>query len=232
MKSLSIAICLVIFAPLVAGAASAITPESVVLTTNEITAMANIFQSNGVGSEIKIQNPVGNPSQIRSAVQTFTWNSAEKLGELGVHIGAGSQWTSVQVQNYELRIYGTSGSSVGAEIATFTFQMNQSLATANQWLVFDFGSGLSLTQNSVYFFQLAAVSEGGSILSLKSSFGQGDLLAGGAGNQRGENTVGFATSGAWDFTFYTATAIPEPSSAAALLGVFSLGVVLLRRRRS
>jgi hypothetical protein len=105
------------------------------------------------------------------------------------------------------------------------------LAAANQWLVFDFGSGLSLSQNSVYFFQMAAVSEGGSILSLKSSFGQGDFLAGGIGAQRSDNTVGFPTAGTWDFTFYTATAIPEPASGALLLGGLALGTVCARRRR-
>ena len=235
MKSFSLAVCALLVAPLVAGAASAITPQSIVLSTGLITDISTIYQSNGAGTNIKVQNPVGLPHLIQSASQSFTWNTTEKLGGLGVQVGTLTGWGVSQVQNYELRIYSATGltGTVGSEISTYTFQMNKSLATVGQWLYFDFGSGLNLTQNSVYFFQLAAVSELGSVLGLASSFGQGNLYASGNGALITSNNVAFASNN-WDYNFFlhtTSQAIPEPSSVALLVGGLSLGIVSLRRRR-
>lgn len=119
-------------------------------------------------------------------------------------------------------------------LVTSTFTMTSS---PDSQLYFDFTGGSSVLLASSNYYAIKITGSGQTAGTIYRYGSAGSLYANGTGAKGATdlNPDGFAGVGAGrdaSFAVYTATAVPEPSSFAALVGAMMLGVAGLRRRRA
>lgn len=240
-RTATLAIGLLAAACSTAHSATAITPQSLAPTLSSDIADSITVSQFSVGALDDIQ--IRNSTSIRSAAQSFTWNSDYGMTGLGLMVGDGKTWGTTTTQSFELSIHAASGiaGSITSDLAAFSFTMTSSLAVAGNWLYFDLPETLSLTNGAVYVFHLKALGStenntGGfdNIFVLERS--STDLYSVGRAAQLTTNDTVLPSGQSWDYTFFVtdSSQIPEPSAATALMGILALGgaVGLRRQRRS
>ncbi|MDR1282002.1 MAG: PEP-CTERM sorting domain-containing protein [Opitutaceae bacterium] len=192
------------------------------------------LKQDSADSNIQVRNK--SAADIRSATQSFTWNTSNALA--GIALKLHSTQTITTAQDYELRIFKTagilSGSAVTETLETCKFSITPDLAIAGNYLYLNIPDTLSLANGGTYVFQLAATSIVSTNVLYLARTTNNSFPDGGAKQLSTNANPTTAGNDGWDYTFalVAATApVPEPATAGLMLagGALALGALLRRR---
>lgn len=200
---------------------------------------------------------IGNYASILGS--TFTsWNTA--TGASALNWGAAATWKdpagNVDTQQWATKLWGTAAGTLGMAnttgyaavsntsmntgdlninkvytgLGTYTVGAAEALAASNtgSW-------STALTAGSAFgVYTAAQFNNQASRLASGATFSASDLYSiGNLGDQSSPTTSHFiGTFALYQDGTLTFTVVPEPSTYAAILGVMTLGVVMIRRRRN
>ncbi|MGZ0707714.1 hypothetical protein ACWPKO_05210 [Coraliomargarita sp. W4R53] len=190
-------------------------------------------------------------ADYKGGSQTFLWNSTQALGSIGFRLSESQGMVDPFTESQQYRIYINEVTDVVPAVVTslvgsFDFTIEAADVKAEEYIVFDFGiAGVNLTNGGRYGFTIvpAQMPDGGSSTRTQRLFfstsANNTAYSDGVGAQPVFPSTPFPadtpSGGAygslgWDMTF-VATAIPEPSSYAIIIGVMAMTVCGLRRRK-
>lgn len=193
--------------------------------------LTNLADSNGVNFYVGLNGS----NTYRSAGQFLTGGTSVSIGAASLGFGAASGTPSGAT--FSVALYSNSTSSgvnlPGSQLGTFTGNANPSTAGTYDFVL---GSSYTLTANTRYWIVTSATGTTGGNYNWQgasaSTFGTSDYgwyaVGGASSSNDGTLWGGIATSPR--FSISSGSAIPEPSTYAALCGAAGLGFALWRRR--